>query len=339
MTESVLDALPGVGPARKAALLRHFGSADRFLAATPRGAGGRPGGAARRWRATSTTTSTRPPGRSEDGATVAGAPRGRARRGADDHHRHERRREEPGDGRVRGRRLVLRRQPAARACCRRSPTCSCWRARGWSARRWSATCAAASGSRTSSRCSSAWPRRAGVRPRVVFLEASDETLINRFRETRRRHPLSAGGSVSEGIERERAELSDARERADVVIDTTGLSIWDLRRRVAETLMSPEGRPRMHVQFVSFGYKHGVPARRRPADGRALPPEPALRAGAAAPHRARPRRSPTSCWPRRAWTSSWRASRRCSTSCCPPTPRRARPAWSSGSAAPAAATAA
>jgi len=99
---------------------------------------------------------------------------------------------------------------------------------------------------------------AGVRPRLVFLEASDETLINRFRETRRRHPLSDGGSVSDGIERERAELSDVRERADVVIDTTGLSVWDLRRHVAELLLAPDGRARMHVRFVSFGYKHGVP---------------------------------------------------------------------------------
>lgn len=99
---------------------------------------------------------------------------------------------------------------------------------------------------------------AGARPRLVFLEASDDALINRFRETRRRHPLSDGGTVTGGIERERAELSDVRERADVVIDTTGLSIWDLRRRVADALMTPEGRPRMHVQFVSFGYKHGVP---------------------------------------------------------------------------------
>jgi len=99
---------------------------------------------------------------------------------------------------------------------------------------------------------------AGVRPRLVFLEASDDTLIDRFRETRRRHPLSEGGSVSDGIERERAELSDVRERADVVIDTTGLSVWDLRRRVADALLAPGGRTRMHVRFVSFGYKHGVP---------------------------------------------------------------------------------
>ncbi len=98
----------------------------------------------------------------------------------------------------------------------------------------------------------------GVRPRVVFLEASDETLLNRFRETRRPHPLSPGGSVADGIERERAELGDVRERADVVIDTTGLSVWDLRRRISEALMPPDGRPGMHVEFVSFGYKHGVP---------------------------------------------------------------------------------
>jgi RNase adapter protein RapZ len=99
---------------------------------------------------------------------------------------------------------------------------------------------------------------ARARPRVVFLEASDETLIDRFRETRRPHPLAVTGTVTEGIARERAELSDVRERADVVIDTTGLSIWELRRLVADTLLSPEGRPRMHVEFVSFGYKHGVP---------------------------------------------------------------------------------
>lgn len=98
----------------------------------------------------------------------------------------------------------------------------------------------------------------GVRPRVVFLEASDEQLINRFRETRRPHPLSGGGSIVDGIARERAELADVRARAEVVIDTTGLSIWDLRRRVAEALMAPGSRPKLHVQFVSFGYKHGVP---------------------------------------------------------------------------------
>ena len=98
----------------------------------------------------------------------------------------------------------------------------------------------------------------GVRPRVVFLEASDEALLNRFRETRRPHPLAAGGTVGRGIERERSELAEVRARADLVIDTTGMSIWDLRRRVTEALMTEDTRQRMHVEFVSFGYKYGVP---------------------------------------------------------------------------------
>lgn len=98
----------------------------------------------------------------------------------------------------------------------------------------------------------------GVRPRVVFLEASDEVLINRFRETRRPHPLAQEGGVLEGIGRERAALADVRELADVVIDTSGLTVWDLRRRVSETLLEEGTRPRLQVQFVSFGYKHGVP---------------------------------------------------------------------------------
>lgn len=99
---------------------------------------------------------------------------------------------------------------------------------------------------------------AGVRPRVVFLEASDEALINRFRETRRPHPLAEGGGVVADITREREELADVRERADVVIDTSDLTVWDLRRRVTETLLGPGPQPRLQVQFVSFGYKHGAP---------------------------------------------------------------------------------
>lgn len=99
---------------------------------------------------------------------------------------------------------------------------------------------------------------AGVRPRVVFLEASDEVLINRFRETRRPHPLAEGGGVVADITREREELADVRELADVVIDTSDLTVWDLRRHITETLLGAGDRPRLHVQFVSFGYKHGAP---------------------------------------------------------------------------------
>ena len=60
----------------------------------------------------------------------------------------------------------------------------------------------------------------GITPRILFLEASDDALLRRFRETRRRHPLAEGGEVLRGIERERMLLADLRDRADVVIDTT-----------------------------------------------------------------------------------------------------------------------
>ena len=92
---------------------------------------------------------------------------------------------------------------------------------------------------------------------MLFLEASDEALLSRFRETRRRHPLAEGGEVLRGIEKERALLADLRDRADVVIDTSAMNPWDLRDAVAQE-MAPAHRPRMRLTFSSFGFKHGVP---------------------------------------------------------------------------------
>ncbi len=97
-----------------------------------------------------------------------------------------------------------------------------------------------------------------VATRMIFLEASDDALLTRFRETRRRHPLAGGGGVQAGITRERDLLSELRERADIVIDTSHLNIWELRRIVSETFMPSELRRRLQVAFVSFGFKHGVP---------------------------------------------------------------------------------
>ena len=97
-----------------------------------------------------------------------------------------------------------------------------------------------------------------VVPRVMFLEASNDTLLNRFRETRRRHPLADGAGVLSGITRERELLEGLRNRADTVIDSSDLTIWDLRRIVAETGMGSAPRARIEVVFVSFGFKHGVP---------------------------------------------------------------------------------
>lgn len=99
----------------------------------------------------------------------------------------------------------------------------------------------------------------GMSPRIMFLEADDDVLLNRFRETRRRHPLSGTGTIPEGIRQEREMLSGIRERAEVVIDTTGLNIWDLRRAVVEAMIDPNERQRMQVLFVSFGFKYGAPS--------------------------------------------------------------------------------
>ncbi len=97
-----------------------------------------------------------------------------------------------------------------------------------------------------------------VVPRVLFLEASNDALLTRFRETRRRHPLADGAGVLSGITRERELLEGLRNRADTVIDSTELTIWDLRRIVSETGMGSWPRTRLEVSFVSFGFKHGVP---------------------------------------------------------------------------------
>ena len=97
----------------------------------------------------------------------------------------------------------------------------------------------------------------GLTARVLFLDASDDTLLNRFRETRRRHPLATGGSVLDAIDRERKLLADIRGRADAVIDTSGLNIWDMRRLVDEQIVDPTTRAGLSVEFMSFGFKHGA----------------------------------------------------------------------------------
>jgi UPF0042 nucleotide-binding protein len=94
--------------------------------------------------------------------------------------------------------------------------------------------------------------------RLLYLEAGDETLINRFKETRRRHPLADGGSVGGAIRRERALLAPLKERADVSIDTSDLSASGLRKVVADKMLAPGGRGRLAVTFVTFGFKHGSP---------------------------------------------------------------------------------
>ena len=99
---------------------------------------------------------------------------------------------------------------------------------------------------------------AGVVHRVVFLTADEEALVNRYKETRRRHPLAPHGSVVDGIRAEIDLLAPVRERADIVIDTSGLSAAALRRKVVDELLEPATTGKLAVTFTSFGHKHGPP---------------------------------------------------------------------------------
>jgi len=98
----------------------------------------------------------------------------------------------------------------------------------------------------------------GIRHRVLFLCADEQTLLNRYKETRRRHPQAPSGSALDGIRAEEALLEPIRERADVVIDTSGFSASMLRRKVAREVLEAEAVVKLSVTFTSFGFKHGPP---------------------------------------------------------------------------------
>lgn len=99
-------------------------------------------------------------------------------------------------------------------------------------------------------------RATGSRVAVLFLEASDESLVRRFEGTRRRHPLGREG-VTKAIALERTRLEAIREMADVVVDTSDLNVHQLRERLADLFSTQESEP-MQLSLMSFGFKHGVP---------------------------------------------------------------------------------
>lgn len=98
----------------------------------------------------------------------------------------------------------------------------------------------------------------GIRPKVVFLEAHDEILTDRYKETRRRHPSAPVGRITEGIEHERQILAPLRDRADVIIDTSGETAATLRRRIAAELIETGSSGLMAVNLLTFGFKNGPP---------------------------------------------------------------------------------
>lgn len=99
-------------------------------------------------------------------------------------------------------------------------------------------------------------RKRGLDIKVIFLDASDSTLVKRFEETRRRHPLSSDSTILEAIEMERRELSQIHEIADVVVQTTDMSLFELRKEILGKIEASEGQ--LSVIFTSFGFKHGIP---------------------------------------------------------------------------------
>ena len=101
-------------------------------------------------------------------------------------------------------------------------------------------------------------RKRGHSVEVLFLEASEESLVRRYRETRRRHPLAPEGNVVEGIRAERKALSTMREVADRIVDTSALTVHQLKDLLIEMYVAPGQRTGLTISLVSFGFKHGVP---------------------------------------------------------------------------------
>ena len=101
-------------------------------------------------------------------------------------------------------------------------------------------------------------RGKGHVPEVLFLEAADEALVRRYHETRRRHPLAGDGSVLDGIRAERKALAHLREIADRIIDTSELSVHQLKEHLVEAYSTGRDGGALAVSLISFGYKHGIP---------------------------------------------------------------------------------
>ncbi len=111
----------------------------------------------------------------------------------------------------------------------------------------------------------AWLRSTGARVRVLFLEASTDTLVRRYESSRRRHPRSGDeddasgpGHLGPAIERERVLLEPVKAEADVVVDTSELNVHELRRRMHTLFGGDESEPTMQTTLLSFGYKNGLP---------------------------------------------------------------------------------
>src|SRR3989454_5327238 len=101
-------------------------------------------------------------------------------------------------------------------------------------------------------------RTRGHTVEVLFLEASEEALVRRYHETRRRHPLAGDGNALDGIRAERNALSDLREVADRIVDTSALTVHQLKDRLGQLYLAPKARPGPAPSPGAFGFQHAGP---------------------------------------------------------------------------------
>ncbi len=93
---------------------------------------------------------------------------------------------------------------------------------------------------------------------ILFLEANEKALVKRYKETRRKHPLSRGGRINEGIEREREKIEFLKQRADYIIDTSSLLTRELNTELEKIFVRGEAYSNIIITFMSFGFKYGIP---------------------------------------------------------------------------------
>ncbi len=98
----------------------------------------------------------------------------------------------------------------------------------------------------------------GVEFKILFVEASDETLIRRYNETRRNHPLTAAATTRSVIEEERSKLKEIREKSDYIIDTTNMKVADFKGEMERIFVEKEEKSSFAINVISFGYKYGLP---------------------------------------------------------------------------------
>ena len=99
----------------------------------------------------------------------------------------------------------------------------------------------------------------GINYRILFLDASDEVLVKRYKELRRPHPISEDGNILDGIKNEREILSEVKDKADYIIDTSKLKLGRLKEEIVSIFRDGNVVPNITLSFVSFGFKYGIPS--------------------------------------------------------------------------------